>query len=223
MAFTLGNLENGLLACLCAMLAAEGRPVCVCHFYAGDTRPPADRCQSNNIGGNGQAWLRRDVSVLRTSNTLPTFGGGTCSSGSWQTTIELGIYRCISAVPGEKGQAPTPEQYLDDRTMFNADKQTLYQVLCCDAWDDPTLQVSVVNASIDPIGPSGACGGSVLQITVEGDPTDTDGAAQELLMTVTGDPADPTGMTALAAWTVQGPFVSGPAGAEEDTTSQWFR
>ena len=185
----LDALEEALLECLCRMLTEEGRPTCICHFYAGENRPVSDRCNSDG-GVNGQAWIRRGTSTLVSTGSRPTFGGGLCGSGAgWETIIELGIYRCISAVPGDNGQAPSKEQYRADRDLMDADKQTLYGVLCCDTWADPDLMgaFSIVGARVDPIGPNGACGGSMLTIQVAGEPAET----------VEEDP---------------GGFVSGPAG-----------
>lgn len=174
MAIVLDRLEKELIDCLCRLLEEEARPTCICHLYAGENRPVSDRCNSKG-DANGQAWLRRGTSTLVTSAGRPTFGGGLCGSGSgWETTIELGIYRCITAVPGEKGEAPSKEKYEADRALMDADKQTLYGVLCCDTWNDPDLMnaFSIVAARVDPIGPNGACGGSMLTIQVAGEPTE---------------------------------------------------
>lgn len=168
------QLENELLACLCRMLSEEGRPPCVCHFYSGDDRPPADRCSTNSAGGNGQAWLRRDTSQLSTSSGNETFGGGICAAGNgWETVIELGIYRCISAVADDNGRAPSVESYNDDRELMNADKQTLYRVLCCDTWDDQDAVDSfgIREVRLEPLSPKGGCAGSSLTITVSGNPS----------------------------------------------------
>lgn len=170
------EFEDQLLACLCRMLEEEGRPVCACHFYAGENRPPADRCGTNDTGGNGQAWLRRDTSQLSTSGGRATFGGGICGEGDgWETTIELGIYRCITAVPDDNGKAPPKEAYDDDRALMNFDKQTLYRVLCCEVWDnqDAIDAFTINQVRLDPIGPQGACGGASLLIRVTGNPMDT--------------------------------------------------
>ena len=174
MAFLLDQLENDLLACLCDMLTDEGRPPCACHHYAGDDVPPSDRCGVEG-DGNGMAWLRRDTSILpRIPVDRVTWDGGVCGASTvWETVIELGIRRCIQAVQRDS-VAPDPDLYNQDRELINADRQTLYQVLCCDAWSGDGVGFSVVQASLVPEGPLGACSGNVLRVTVSGDPMATD-------------------------------------------------
>jgi hypothetical protein len=198
----LDYIEDELLSCLCNMLATEGRPACACHHYGGEEPPVGDRCSSNDAGKNGQVWVRRVQASLTAEREDVTFAGAPCG-GIWQAVIELGIYRCISAVPGDDGTAPPVEHYDADRDLLAADRATLAQVLCCwplggdapvpppiqagvaaDAtdptgmtvevtWNNPTalplpfeMDVSVLGATILPTGPTGACAGSILTITV---------------------------------------------------------
>lgn len=165
----LAFLEAQLLTCLCEMLATEGRPVCACHKFGGASLPVADRCKRNDAGENGQAWVRRAQQSLQQSED-GTFTGQPCS-GAWSDTIELGIYRCLKAVPNEKGQAPPVEYYDEDYDLLTADRLTLSRVLCCDVLRaDATLPVNAVftveEAEISPHGPSGACGGSILTLRI---------------------------------------------------------
>jgi hypothetical protein len=173
-AFRLDQFEDDLLACLCELLITEGRPVCACHHYGGARRQPADRCGESD-GANGQAWLRRDESVWTPQDgSQMTWGGSFCGAGSaWQTEIEVGIYRCIKAVQQDK-VAPDPDLYNQDRELLAADRQTLYQVLCCDAWDDDNYPFGLLSAQVSPQGPMGACAGSILTFSISGDPTVTD-------------------------------------------------
>lgn len=173
----LDYVEDELLSCLCDMLATEGRPACACHHYGGEEPPVGDRCSTNTAGENGQVWVRRVSQGITADQEDITFAGAPCG-GVWQSVIELGIYRCISAVPAEDGTAPPVENYDADRDLLAADRATLAQVLCC--WplageppvtDPPAplpfeLDISVLSASIVPTGPTGACAGSILTITV---------------------------------------------------------
>lgn len=187
----LDYIENELLTCLCEALITEGRPVCECHHFAGDVPPVGDRCQANTAGQNGQAWVRRASTAIEADADMTTFAGFTCD-GTWQAQIEIGIYRCISAVPDESGNAPSPSAYNADRELLAADRATLAQVLCC--WPlsgEPAVQqpfelgITVVGAQILPLGPTGGCAGSVMMLVVN---------------------------TALTAQEEEGPiFVSGPA------------
>lgn len=167
----LDQLEDELKDCLCRMLEEEGRPVCACHHFAGETLPVSDRCDSEN-GTNGQAWLRRVRSSLSTRSGRATFGAEICGEGGWETVIELGIYRCISAVPDDQGNAPPVEAYNADRELLNLDKYTLSRVLCCETWENPDVMdgFSISSVQIEPNGPKGACSGSILTMVVTGDP-----------------------------------------------------
>lgn len=166
-------VENELLTCLCERLIDEGRPVCVCHHYAGESRPPSDRCGKSPDGGNGQAWIRRGISQVEHNTERITIGGVACGSSEWITTIELGIYRCLTAVPGEKGKPPRVEAYAADRELIAADRATLAAVLCCWplAGEPPApvkfdLALTVLSAQIASTDPQGACSGSVLTIVL---------------------------------------------------------
>lgn len=166
-------VEDELLTCLCEMLITEGRPVCACHHFGGEDPPVGDRCSTNDDGQNGQAWIRRVSQSFVVDPEQITFGGEACGS-SWQADIEVGIYRCIQAVPDELGDAPPVEFYAADRELLAADRATLARVLCC--WPlagtppvpvDYTLSLSVTGAAIVPTGPSGKCAGSILTISLE--------------------------------------------------------
>lgn len=175
----LDYLEDELLSCLCSMLATEGRPACACHHYGGEEPPVGDRCAANETTGeNGQVWVRRVQQIIQADPEDVTFAGAPCG-GVWRALIELGIYRCISAVPDESGSAPPPENYDADRDLLAADRATLAQVLCC--WplageppvtDPPAplpfeLAISVLSAEIVPTGPTGGCAGSILTVMVD--------------------------------------------------------
>lgn len=214
-------VENELRTCLCELLIAEGRPVCACHHFGGEDPPVGDRCSTNDAGENGQAWVRR---VSQTFNTSPddfTFGGVACGVEAWTAQIEVGIYRCIQAIPNEDGSAPDVELYNADRELLAADRATLAQVLCC--WPlagEPVeppgfeLSVTVTSASIVPTGPTGSCAGSILTLVVDSALTAVEPEAS-LVASVDADPDDPTGQTAVVTWLNQPApeqFVSRPAG-----------
>lgn len=167
----LDYIENELLSCLCSMLREEGRPACECHHFGGDVPPVGDRCQANTAGENGQVWVRRVSTAIEADADEQAFGG-ICGS-TWQAQIELGVYRCISAIPDEHGNAPPPSFYDADRDLLAADRATLAKVLCCWPLAGTAPQqlpfevtVNVVAAQILPLGPSGGCAGSVMTIAV---------------------------------------------------------
>jgi hypothetical protein len=198
-------VENELLSCLCSMLRTEGRPPCECHHFGGDVPPVGDRCQANTSGENGQVWIRRVSQAIEADTEDITFAGFACDT-SWQAQIELGIYRCISAVPDENGNAPSPAAYDADRELLAADRATLAQVLCCWplAGEPPTpvpfdLSISVIAAQILPIGPTGGCAGSVLTLVVN-TPLTVDEGGGSLVASVDADPDDETGQTAVLTW-----------------------
>lgn len=166
-------VENELRTCLCEMLISEGRPVCACHHFGGEDPPVGDRCSTNAAGENGQAWVRRVSQSFEADPDQVTFAGQACGA-SWTAVIEVGIYRCIQAIPNEDGSAPDPELYNADRELLAADRATLAQVLCC--WPlageppepvDFELSVAVTAAQIVPTGPTGSCAGSIMTITLE--------------------------------------------------------
>lgn len=169
----LDYLENELLSCLCSALRTEGRPPCECHHFGGDVPPVGDRCQANTAGENGQVWVRRVSAAIEADEEAVTFSGFACGSSVWQAQIELGIYRCITAIPDDNGNAPPPTAYDADRELLAADRATLAQALCCWplAGEPPQpvpfeLSIGLIGAQILPIGPSGGCAGSVMTIVV---------------------------------------------------------
>lgn len=215
MAYLLDQLENDLLACLCAMLVEEDRPVCACHHYAGESRPPADRCGMDGPR-NGMAWLRRGTEAWRpTTAANQSWDGNFCGGGqNWETLIEIGVRRCIKAIQQEEN-APDPDLYNQDRELLVADRHTLRRVLCCDAWTGETdYGFTITGASVAPLGPMGGCGGNVLQIVLAGDPSENDDPVTSVTLGVSAADNDPTGYTAQASWeTTEVPiYVSRPAG-----------
>ena len=215
----LDYIENELLSCLCEMLASEGRPACACHHFGGEDPPVGDRCSTNDAGENGQVWVRRVSQSVQVNLDEVTFGGAPCG-GAWEAVIELGIYRCISAVPVEGGGAPPPEDYDADRDLLAADRASLAQVLCC--WplagsppdmQAPDIGASVLSASIVPTGPTGACAGSILTLVVNA-PLTVEDPGMALVASVDADDDDETGMTAVVTWRNEPEeiFVSRPAG-----------
>lgn len=212
--------ENELLTCLCEMLIAEDRPTCACHHYGGEDPPVGDRCSTNDDGANGQAWIRRISQGFTVDADQVTFGGVPCGS-VWTAQIELGIYRCIQAIPNEDGSAPPVESYDADRELLAADRATLARVLCCwpAAGEPPRpvgfdLSLSVISAQIVPTGPTGSCAGSILTLTVTA-PLTVEEPVARLVASVDADPGDATGQTVALTWRndpVQEVYISRPAG-----------
>lgn len=219
----LDELENLLLLCLCEKLVVAGRPTCVCQHYAGEAPPVGDRCSQEN-GANGQAWIRRGGSLMGVDNDEITFAGIPCGAGSqWGTDIELGIYRCISAVPTAEGQAPSPEQYAADRELLMADRATLAEVLCCwpfageppAGYEFDLSGVAITGVTMETTGPTGSCAGTIMTITVDSGLIAPSLLPSMLVASVDADPEDPTGQTAVVTWRNEAApevFISGPAG-----------
>lgn len=166
-------VENELLTCLCELLITEGRPVCACHHFGGEEPPVGDRCSANDAGENGQAWVRRVSQSFTVDDEEVTFAGQPCAA-AWNAQIEVGVYRCIQAVPTEGGGAPATELYDADRELLAADRATLARVLCCWplAGEPPQpvefdLSLAVTAAQIVPTGPTGKCAGSIMTITLQ--------------------------------------------------------
>ncbi|MEU3220041.1 hypothetical protein [Streptomyces sp. NPDC006971] len=158
----LGPVLSGLTACLCATLAAGGRPACACCLVWGNQPPAQDFCSCDCDGGHGQAWVR-----WASSDPIEDPRGARrrrCFSWRMLETIELGVSRCVAVTAPDGQSAPTCGQREADGWGFVLDKRLLIEsVMCCDALRD----VQVTPGRAVPLGPQGGCAGVVFPITVE--------------------------------------------------------
>lgn len=157
----LGPVLSGLTACLCAVLADGGRPACACCLVWGASPPAQDFCACDCDGGHGQAWVRV---VRQEPVTANQDRRRRCQTWRMQTTIELGVARCVAMVAPDGQSAPTCEQREADAWGLVLDQRLLLEAAaCCDALSG----VQVWPGPVAPMGPQGGCAGVTVQITVE--------------------------------------------------------
>lgn len=156
----LGPKLQSFLACVCAELAAAGRPVCQCCIVWGDTRPPADFCDCSCAAGSGQAFVR--LVRLDPQATANRTAMMKCQPLRVRAWIEAGVYRCVPV--GDNGQPPTCEERTESAWGFIRDARALRQaVACCDALKRDRIEFM----SQDPYTVSGGCSGIGIQFTVD--------------------------------------------------------
>jgi len=81
-----------------------------------------------------------------------------------QTTIELGVARCVAVTAPDGQSAPTCEQRQTDAWSLVLDARLVRQAAaCCPQLRDVLVLSSVVN----PSGPQGGCAGVTMQMSVE--------------------------------------------------------
>lgn len=168
----LSPLAEQLRACLCDTLAETGRPVCVCMLYHGSTAPPMDHCDcrcpptrdSTAHGSTGQAWVRLasiDIPGDRDARSEPA----NCGIRIWRGIYELGVYRCVSTGEGAHGQPPGPKTRAVEAQNAQLDAVAIIRTLsCCAALADRRWSIT---SPWRPIGPTGGCAGSSMQIGIE--------------------------------------------------------
>lgn len=166
------GIVEGLTTCLCLAAEAAGAPLCMCCPVHTDRPPAADgcSCQCTKIGPDGRPVAGKGLGWVRTVNEElipgPTGAGrpraGCRPPGKWRVTVEIGILRCI--VSANQAQPPTCDQRRQDHARAKADEWLLrWLVQCC-----PALQgIGLFSARIVPLGPSGGCAGSIMQIVFD--------------------------------------------------------
>lgn len=158
----LGPVLAGFVECVCAELAAAGRPACACCLVWGDTVPPADFCDCDCNGGHGQAWVRVarwDPPLGADLNTRRR-----CTPWRARVWIEAGVYRCVPAVAEDGVSAPTCQDRTDSAWGLIADAAALRRAAaCCAALEGfyPELLQE------EPTGVRGGCAGVALQFTID--------------------------------------------------------
>ncbi|MFC4328353.1 hypothetical protein ACFPC0_10995 [Streptomyces andamanensis] len=158
----LGPRLQSFLACVCAELAAAGRPVCNCCLVWGSTKPPADFCDCECEGGaSGQAWVR--LVRLDPQNTQNRTQMMKCQPVRVRAWVEAGVYRCVP-VGDDQGNPPTCEERTASALGFIADARALRQaVACCQALRRDRVEF----ISQDPADVSGGCSGVSVQFTLD--------------------------------------------------------
>lgn len=158
----LGPLLERFTACVCAELAALGRPVCMCCLVFGDSYPPADYCDCDCNGGHGQAWtrvIRWDPADTGNRTTMKK-----CQTLRTRVWIEAGVYRCVAAAAPDGQSAPTCEQRTDDAWGLIQDARGLRMAYaCCEALSGAVTEFM----GLEPTGVQGGCSGVALQFTVD--------------------------------------------------------
>lgn len=158
----LGPMLNDFVACVCAELAAIGRPACQCCLVWGDTIPPADFCDCDCNGGHGQAWVR----VVRWDPPATVTPQLRRACVAWVTRvwIETGVYRCVPAVGPDGISGPTCQDRTDSAWGFIADARALRTAgACCAALNGKTIEFM----QEEPTGVAGGCSGVSLQFTID--------------------------------------------------------
>lgn len=158
----LGPMLNDFVACVCAELAAIGRPACACCLVWGDSVPPADFCDCDCNGGHGQAWVR----VVRWDPPLTSNPQLRRRCVPWllRVWVEVGVYRCVPAVAEDGTSAPSCDDRTGSAWGFIADARALRTAAaCCQALDGKTIDF----LQQEPTGNRGGCGGVSLQFTID--------------------------------------------------------
>jgi hypothetical protein len=157
----LGPMLQSFLACVCAELAASGRPPCACCLVWGDTPPPADFCNCECEGdGSGQAWVRVvRMDPAAVGNRLTTMK---CQPIRLRAWIEAGVYRCVPT--GDEHGPPTCDERTDSALGLIRDARSLLTaVACCPALRPHRMEFM----SADPMSALGGCSGTNIQFTLD--------------------------------------------------------
>lgn len=140
-----------VLACVCAQLAAEGRPAVECCQTAGDTSMASCDCVSG--GANGRAWARF------TGATFSDRAPSRCPLGLWVANFQVGVSRCIA----DNEAVSDCELSTADAGIVAADAGSLTKAIQCCGFDSRHW----VLGSVNPIGPAGGCVGVVVSFSVQ--------------------------------------------------------
>lgn len=134
-------------------------PVCRASIRHSVVTPTMDGCDCLCEDGQGDAWVRLvrlDPDGDGQGFALP----GVCPQG-WVAIIEMGVYRCVP-LP-EEGEALPEDTEHQIALAALADMNALVRVVgCCPALRDEHVGVEFWQ----PLGPTGGCAGSSLQIRV---------------------------------------------------------
>lgn len=157
----LGPKLQSFLACVCAELAAAGRPVCACCLVWGASKPPADFCDCECEGGaSGQAYVRvvrLDPQAIGNRTSVMK-----CQPMRVRAWIEAGVYRCVPV--SQDGQPVSCEERTESAWGFLRDARALRAAAaCCEALKRDRIEF----ISQDPADVAGGCSGVSLQFTLD--------------------------------------------------------
>lgn len=156
----LGEVLDGLVACLCAALidTPKGAP-CFCGMVGGQ-QAIADHCSCDGANRCGQAWVRLDRIYPYDTNVLTPARTPSCAS-PLAAVLEVGVYRCVPTVKAT-GEAPDVLEQTNQVLGQIADAGAMYAaVKCCTAITTRSHVLGVYSPR-----DSGDCGGGVLPVTV---------------------------------------------------------
>ena len=156
----LGDVMDGLVACLCAQLAdTSGGSPCFCGMVGGQ-QAIADHCSCDGDRKCGQAWVRLDR-IYPWEQTITTQARTPTCTSPLAAVIELGVYRCIPTVKAD-GKAPDVAAQTNQALTAVADAGAMVSAMACCAALTARSHVLGTYVPRD----SGDCGGGVWPVTV---------------------------------------------------------
>lgn len=149
---------RSLRLCAAEQFGLAGRVPCRFPITWGIGTPPADACDCRcDVGGQGQAWVRW-------VSTAPANMGGTggdCADGTYEITVELGVYRCWP-IP-ERGPLDEGEEELAAMGML-LDAAAIRRAFACCPDLDEYQSWELTNE--EPMERQGGCTGVTAQARV---------------------------------------------------------
>lgn len=154
-------LLRAIRTCAAEQFAICGRLPCRFPITWHEQLPPADACDCECADGQGQAWVRwvsTEPAKLSSSGALSAAG---CGDGTYDITLELGVYRCWP-VPGEaKPLDETDEEHAALGLLLDA-AAIRRALLCCESLEDRSWEL----IKEEPIAHSGGCTGVSAQLKI---------------------------------------------------------
>lgn len=156
----LGEVMDGLVACLCAKLADShhGSP-CFCSLVGG-REAIADHCSCDAGQKCGMAWVRLDRVYAYATDLATPARVPSCTS-PLAAVLEVGVYRCIPTMKGDGTPPGVLEQTNQTLGQVSDMGAMVAAVQCC----EPLTTRSHVLGTYLPRD-SGDCGGGILPVTV---------------------------------------------------------
>ena len=112
----------------------------------------------------GVAWVRPITTYPTTNFPNPIPGEIRCPPPGWAATIELGIARCVTALPDSAGNLPEPEAVAHDASVANYDRSAIIQAAICGI--APLYDSQVALDQWTPLETQGGCMGSTMNVTI---------------------------------------------------------
>lgn len=147
-----------LRACAAEQFGLAGRIPCRFPITWGQSEPPADACDCTcNLGGQGQAWVRW---VSTAPAQLGASTAGDCTDGTYEITVELGVYRCWP-LP-ENGPLDEGEEELAAEGLLLDAAAIRRAFLCCAPLDEHDWELT----QQQPMQRQGGCTGVTAQAKI---------------------------------------------------------